>query len=91
MENNLFDYCSICTIQYVKALPEKTEPHLLQFLGKIKADPAITLTGIGFQQPPTGCSLTVCFLYNCKYSFSGVLAGLSVVRTRSLTDIKVTD
>ena len=81
----------IVTGSFWHNLHEKTEPYLLQFLGKIKADPAITLTGIGLQQTPTGCSLTVCFLYNCKYAFSGVLPGLSVVRTRSLTDIKVTD
>ena len=63
------------TLRQVKVggMPEKTEPYLLQFLGKIKADPAITLTGIGLQQTPTGCSLTVCFLYNCKYTLSSVL------------------
>ncbi len=48
MENNLPDYCPICTIFYVKALPQKAEPHLLQLFGKVKADPAVTLVGIGF-------------------------------------------
>ena len=63
----------------------------LHSLCVIQTHPPIAFFPVGFQKPPLGCALAVCFLHNREGADSRIFPGLVVVSARAFSNVQVGD